>query len=197
MLVTNIQCVHTDTPSTSRERTRQRLRHAGLELFERKGFESTTVAEVAAAAGVSEMTFFRHFATKPGLLFDDPYDDVIADAVAAQPQDLDPLRRAAAGLRSAWTMVPEPEDGVVRRRVRVVASTPSLRGEMVRANAETERLVAEQLIVDGVEPLRAKVAAAALLAAVTAALFEWSLGDDVGLGDAIEEALGTLEGTHG
>lgn len=189
--------MYVDVAATSRERTHQRLLHAGLQLFERKGFESTTVAEVAAAAGVSEMTFFRHFATKHGLLFDDPYDDAIADAVGVQPPGLDPLRRAAAGLRAAWAQVPEPEGDVVRRRVRVVASTPSLRGEMVRSNAETERLVAERLIIDGVEPLRAKVAAAALLAAVTAALFEWSLSDDVGLGDAIEQALATLEGKDG
>jgi hypothetical protein len=68
---------------------------------------------------------------------------------------------------------------------------------MARANAETERLVADQLVIDGVAPLRARVAAAALLAAVTVALFEWALTDDIDLADAIEQAIETLEGTGG
>ena len=175
------------------QRTHLRLLHAGLELFERNGFEATTVAEIAAAAGVTEMTYYRHFATKHGVLFEDPYDAVIADAVGGQSTGLPPMPRAIAGLREAWAQVPEPEGDLVRRRVRVVAATPSLRGEMVGANAETERLIARQLIKDGAEPLRAKVAAAALLAAVTAALFEWSDRDDISLGEAIELALQTVE----
>ncbi|NLD78383.1 MAG: TetR/AcrR family transcriptional regulator [Acidimicrobiales bacterium] len=114
--------------SATWEETHARLLYAGLELFERKGFDSTTVAEIAAAAGVSEMTYFRHFATKHGLLLDDPYDVVIAAGVAVQPHDLDPLRRAAAGLRETWLQLPEPDGGFVRRRVRVVAATLSCPG---------------------------------------------------------------------
>lgn len=53
------------------------------------------------------------------------------------------------------------------------------------------------LIDDGVERLRAQVAAAAVLAGLAAAMFEWSLRDDVSLGDAIEHAVTTLEGTRG
>lgn len=176
------------------ERTRARLTGAALELFERQGFERTTVAQIAAAAGVTEMTFFRHFPAKHQVLFEDPYDALIADAVAAQPHDLDPLRRAAGGLRHAWSRVPEPDGDVVRRRVRIVAGTPSLRGEMWRNNGETERLVAEQLVRDGAGPLRAKVAAAAVLAAVTAALLEWSVSEDAPLGEAVLTALETVEG---
>ncbi len=194
MLVTNIEDVDSDITLAPWERTHLKLLHAGLELFERKGFEATTVAEIAAAAGVTEMTYYRHFATKSGVLFEDPYDAVIADAVGAQSTRLPPTHRAVAGLRQAWAQVPEPEDELIRRRVRVVANTASLRGEMVRVNAETERLIAEQLIDDGADPLPAKVAAAALLAAVTAALFEWSDRDDIGLGQAIELALQTVEG---
>jgi AcrR family transcriptional regulator len=179
-----------------RERTRDRLVDAALELFERQGFEVTTVAQVAAAAGVTEMTYFRHFAAKHGVLFDDPYDPVIVAAVGAQSSTLDPLRRAARGLRQAWAQVPEPEGDVVRRRVRIVAATPSLRGEMWRNNAETERLVAERLVADGAEPLPAKVAAAAVLAGVTAALLEWSLGV-TSLADTIDLALDTLEAAGG
>ncbi|OEU91686.1 TetR family transcriptional regulator [Streptomyces abyssalis] len=176
------------------ERTRERLAETALELFERQGFEQTTVGQIAAAAGVTEMTFFRHFPAKHQVLFEDPYDALIADAVAAQPGGSAPLRRAAGGLRQAWSRVPEPDGDVVRRRVRIVAGTPSLRGEMWRNNSETERLVAEQLVRDGARPLPAKAAAAAVLAAVTAALLEWSVGEDAPLGDAVLTALETVEG---
>ncbi len=168
-----------------------------LDLFETHGFEATTVAQIAKRAGVSEMTLFRHFATKHGVLFDDPYDEVIAGAVGEQPRGLAPLGRAVAGFRHAWRMVPEPETDLVRRRVRVVATTSTLRGAMSRNNAVTEVLVADQLSSDGADPVHAKIAAAAVLAAVTAALFEWSLQERTALGDCIEVALGVLDGCDG
>lgn len=70
------------------QRTRARLQTAALELFARQGYEATTVAQIAAAAGVTEMTFYRHFGTKDQLLLDDPYDPLMAGAVAAQPPGL-------------------------------------------------------------------------------------------------------------
>jgi AcrR family transcriptional regulator len=168
-----------------------------LELFERQGFESTTVAQIAATAEVSEMTFFRHFATKHGALFDDPYDAAIAAAVGEQPRSLSTLARAASGFRDAWRMVPEPETDLVRRRVKIVATTPTLRGEMSRMNAVTEALVAEQLASDGADPVHARIAAAAILAALTAALFDWSVQEQSPLGDFIEVALSVVEGRDG
>jgi AcrR family transcriptional regulator len=173
------------------------LQSVALELFERHGFGGTTVAEIAAAAGVTEMTFFRHFATKAGVVLEDPYDTAIARAVSKQPVEVGPLSRATAGLRDAWRQVPEPDGDVVRRRVRIVAITPSLRGEVGRLNAVTEALIVEQLITDGTDPLPAKVAAAATIAALTAALFEWSLRENSQLGDVIESALKVLEGGRG
>jgi len=161
------------------------------------GFEAATVTQIAKGAGVSEMTFFRHFVTKHGVLFDDPYDEVIAAAVGEQTRELAPLDRAVAGLRHAWQMVPEPETDLVRRRVRIVATTPTLRGEMSRNNAATEALVAEQLASDGADPVHSKIAAAAVLAAITAALFEWSLQELTPLGDFIEVALDVVEGRDG
>lgn len=168
-----------------------------LELFESHGYEATTIAQIAKGAGVSEMTLFRHFASKHGVLFDDPYDDVIAVAIGAQPSGLAPLVRAVAGFRQAWRMVPEPETDLVRRRVRVVASTPTLRAEMSRNNTVTEALVAGQLSSDAADPIRARIAAAVVIAAVTAALFEWSLQEGTSLGDCIEVALDVLDGRDG
>ncbi|MEO6570882.1 MAG: TetR/AcrR family transcriptional regulator [Ilumatobacteraceae bacterium] len=178
-------------------RTHVLIQEVALDLFETHGFDATTVAQIANHAGVSGMTLFRHFTTKHGVLFDDPYDDVIADAVGEQPRGVPPLDRAVAGFRHAWQTVPEPETELVRRRVRLIASTSTLRGEMSRNNAVTEALIADQLSSDGANPVHAKIAAAALLAAVTAAMFEWSLQERTALGDYIEVALSVLDGCDG
>lgn len=180
--------------TTKRERTAARVFQVALALFERDGYEATTVAQIAAEAGISEMTFFRHFATKDALLLDDPYDPVIAAGIAAQPTNLPPLARAIAGVRTAWADVPVEGGDVMRRRLRV-AATPALRGAVSRNTLETERVVAEQLVSDGAQPDAARVAAAALLAAMMAALLEWAGGDDDrSMGSAIDRALAVLEG---
>src|SRR5665648_542403 len=75
------------------ERTRARLQACALELFTAQGYDATTVEQIATAAGVSHMTFFRHFPTKESVLLEDPYDPLIGEAVRTQPTDLPPLER--------------------------------------------------------------------------------------------------------
>lgn len=181
-------------PSGRRARTRARLQACALDLFERQGYDQTTVAQIAQAAGVTEMTFFRHFAAKDRLVVEDPYDPVIAEAVAAQPRTLPPLTRAVAGVRVAWSRLPPPESETVRRRVRIAAATPSLRAAIAANNAATERILVDQLVADGADPFAARVAAAAVLAGITAALLEWSQREDQTLAQAVQLALDTLEG---
>jgi AcrR family transcriptional regulator len=180
-----------------REQTHARLLACALDLFEQQGFDQTTVAQIARAAGVTEMTFFRHFPTKEGLLLDDPYDPVMAVSVAAQPRSLSPLARAVAGIRHAWRQLPQPESQTVRRRVRVAAASPSLRAGIAANNGRTEHLLAEQLIADGADPLPARVAAAAVMAGITAALLEWSQHEQTTLADALGAALDTLDTVRG
>jgi AcrR family transcriptional regulator len=170
------------------------LQLAALELFERQGFEATTIGQIAAAAGVTQMTYFRHFTSKEGVVVDDPYDPVVAAAVVAQPRTLAPLHRVVAGLRAGWAALPQPESDLVRRRIRVAAASPALRAAAAAGNERTEALIVAALVGDGVEPMSARVAAAATLAAVTAALFAWATDSDLTLADAVHAALDVLEG---
>ncbi|HET6673119.1 MAG TPA: TetR family transcriptional regulator [Agromyces sp.] len=185
----------TDTTprSSKRERTLLALVEAGLELFERRGYEATTVADIARAAGVTEMTFFRYFPAKEQLLLDDPYDPVLVTAIAAQPRTDPPFLRAARGVRAAWRALPEPETPIIRRRVRIVAQTPTLRGAMWRSTGNTERAIVEQLVADGATLGAARVAAASVLAALVAGLYAWAEDEFVSLADAIEHALHVIE----
>ena len=106
--------------------TRSRLQRQALDLFEEYGFEATTVEQIARAAGVSEMTFFRQFPTKDAVVLDDPFDPQLAAAVAAQPESLGPLARTCRGLRHSIGDLALPDQQQVRQRVRIVGQTPSL-----------------------------------------------------------------------
>ncbi|MFC8922538.1 TetR family transcriptional regulator [Cellulosimicrobium sp. NPDC057127] len=180
------------SPPARRLRTRAALVASALDLFESQGYEATSVAQVAAAAGVTEMTFFRHFGAKERVVLDDPYDPVLVAAVAAQPRGRTPLERTVGGLRAAWRDIPAEAVEVVRRRTRVVARTPALRGAVWQNNARTEDAVVDRLVEDGCDPLDARAAVGATLAALTAALLHWASSQDDELADVLDRALAVL-----
>ncbi|MEV0787870.1 helix-turn-helix domain-containing protein [Kribbella sp. NPDC050459] len=179
------------------ERTRERLLTAALELFTERGYEGASVGEIATRAGVTEMTFFRHFPSKASLLVDDPYDPLIGAAVREEPTSLDPISRAARGVRAAWRQVPPPSVEEVRVRLRIVARTPALRASLAAATAATEAVIASALADGTTAPTEALIAAGAVMGALNTALLEWSMTDNDDLGQALENALNVLEDRHG
>ena len=183
----------TSPPSTKAARTRGALLAAAFDLFGRQGYEQTTVAQIAKAVGVTEMTFYRHFGSKDQLLIDDPYDPLIASAIGEQPAGLRPLARAVRGIRLAWRRLPITDDAPIRQRVAIVASTPTLLPTLRASSAATERAIADQLVADGADLTDATVAAAAAMAALMAGLTSWAVTDSGSLGDAVERSLDVLE----
>jgi len=174
--------------------THERIQQEALRLFTERGFDDVTVEEVSRAAGVSHMTFFRHFPTKESVILDDPFDPVIGAAVADQNPTLPPLARACRGIRAAWKNIDIPDDHPLRQRLRLAASHPGLRARAWENNHRTEQVIADALTQTGAPPLESQIAAGAVLGALTAALFAWAEGDDSdSLGEAIHIALGMLE----
>jgi len=181
------------TPTVGRtERTRARLLTAALDLFARQGYDRTTVAQIASAAGVTEMTFYRHFGSKEALVVDDPYDPLIASAIGDQPTDLPPLTRAVHGIRAAWRGLPITEEAPVRERVAIAAATPSLAAAVRSNTAATEAAITAELVAGGSRPADAAIAAAAVMSALMTALLQWGSTGDGSLSDAIERALDVL-----
>lgn len=168
-----------------------------LELFAERGYDGTSVGEIATRAGVTEMTFFRHFPTKASLLVDDPYDPAIGAAIRRQPAGPDPITRAARGVRSAWLQVPPQSVEEVRVRLRIVAQTPALRASIAGKTTETEAVIADALTSGKTGRQEALIAAGAVMGALNTALLEWSLTDSDDLGQAIETALDVLADRHG
>lgn len=170
MLLTNIGVM-------SRTGTHQRLQDIGLAMILEAGYESVTVEQIAQAAGVSHMTFFRHFPTKQSLVLQDPFDPAIAAAVAAQPRDLPAMTRACRGLRAALEAMSLPEEKQVKMRVRIGATTPSLTAGMWANTVATQSAVSDAL-ADGSSPFESQVAAAATIAVLTAAVLAWGTDDE-------------------
>src|SRR5262249_20365529 len=82
---------------------RGRLEQAALQLFIERGFEQTTVAEIAKRAGLTERTFFRHFADKREVLFGGAgsLQELLVRTVASTPDSAAPLDAIAAALAAA------------------------------------------------------------------------------------------------
>jgi AcrR family transcriptional regulator len=179
---------------TKAERTRAALFRAALELFDERGYDSTTAAAIADRAGVSEMTFFRYFPSKDSVLIADPYDPLIAEAIVRQPSDASPMAAAIGAIAEGWRSVPPPASAEVRDRLKIVSRTPSLRGAIARNNVATEAAIAGALVARGVAASDARITAAATMGALTASLLEWADGTDPDLGSAIDAALRILAG---
>src|SRR2546430_128380 len=108
---------------------RGRLERAALELYAEHGFEQTTVAEIAGRAGLTERTFFRHFADKREVLFAGSavLRDHIVNAVAIAPASASPIEAIAAGLDAAAGVFPLERREHARRRAAVIAANAELR----------------------------------------------------------------------
>src|SRR5690349_11408208 len=106
--------------------SRRRLHEAAFALYAERGFDNTTVAEIANRAGLTERTFFRHFADKREVLFagSEVLQQAMVSAVAAAPESAAPLDAVAAGLDAAAARIPGRE--TARQRQAIITANPEL-----------------------------------------------------------------------
>ncbi|WP_156077366.1 acyl-CoA-like ligand-binding transcription factor [Saccharothrix sp. NRRL B-16314] len=180
-------------------RTRRAIQEHALRLFLDKGYDATTVEEIAAAAGVSHMTFFRYFPTKEAVVEDDDYDPIIADLVRDHPTGEPPLEVLRAALRAGLDAVLDTDRDAIYTRTRLIVTTPALRARQWRNTAATGDLLAAVLADRERRPvdLRLRVIAAAATAALTTALTAWV--EDEGADDLrslVDEAFAALAPGH-
>jgi AcrR family transcriptional regulator len=190
------------TKSTNRHQLRRRLTHealrqAALKSFARKGFANVTVTELAAEAGVTERTFFRHFPTKEAVLFQDyetqlewlaealaqrPASEALFDAVlasvAAFPHDLEVVRQAATARAELISA-----DRIAGHLRVVQSSFARVLTDFVRNRNQDAANI----------DLGAEVAGSALAAALVVAVENWGRNGCVGdLGELVAASLGLL-----
>lgn len=165
-----------------------------MELFVEQGYDTTTTVQVADRAGVSEMTLFRHFATKEALVLEDPYDPVIADAIRARPAAEPPMRATVEGLGAAWRQLSPDQVHVLRTRLRILAEATTARG-LHHGTDQTRTAIVTALAERGAPAAEARVVAAAVLAGLSTALIDWSRTEE-NLIETVAAALRALGGDH-
>src|SRR6478752_270640 len=109
---------------------RGRLEKAAMELYAEHGFDQTTVAQIAERAGLTERTFFRHFADKREVLFagSAQLQDLLVETVAAAPASATPIDAVAAGIDAIGAVLQESRGRVfARERQSIVTASGELR----------------------------------------------------------------------
>lgn len=171
-----------------------RLVAAAAELFDERGYEATTVADIAARAGVTERTFFRYFADKREVLFGNPeaYNSVFTDAVAAAPAGATPLEAVAAALRaSGGFFVGRHHHAGIRQRI--IDANPALQEREQIKRLHLTEAVAEALRARGVADATARLTAELGTVAFHHAFTRWvTAEEDSDLGALAVAVLGEL-----
>jgi AcrR family transcriptional regulator len=136
---------------------RLRLQEAALELYLERGYDKTTTADIAALAGVTERTFFRHFADKREVFFDGEAElrELLTGAVAAVPTGTKPLPALRAAFHQAVPLI-ERNLPVTERRHPVIIATPALQERALAKSASLVVALTDALRARGVaQPLAA------------------------------------------
>jgi len=169
------------------------IQRVALELFEDRGYDRTTVTEVAEAAGLSPRTVFRYFPTKEDLVFWSTYTPRLPALVAEQPASLPPATALRRALTQGLAGTFGEDEETILRWARIGCRTASLRSRMALQQAALAGLF-DALLSDrapaGGSSLRWRVTAGALAAALFVALDVWQADDgDSDLPALIEQAL--------
>jgi AcrR family transcriptional regulator len=199
-MATDVEAPVTGVPVPLRQRKRARTRAAliaaALELFERQGYEATTIDEIAAAADVSPRTFFRYFSTKEDVAFGDDVGPEIIELLAARPADEPILESVRSVVADSLALVSAEDREALLARLRIVYRTPSLRARRWEFQLEMGRISGGILAARrGLPPddLDSRVTATAVFTSIEVAMDHWQQheGRDE-LGAVIDAAVGHL-----
>lgn len=180
--------------------SRGRLQEAALALYSERGFDEATAAQIAARAGLTERTFFRHFADKREVLFAGSVllQERIVEGVAGAPAADGPLEAVSRGLDAAATFLGESRRDLARQRQDVIAANHELRERELAKLADYAAAVAAALGQRGVSEPQATLAAEAGMTVLRVAVKRWAGGDDArDLADIIRDSVAELRAVAG
>ncbi|NUS14584.1 MAG: TetR/AcrR family transcriptional regulator [Streptomyces sp.] len=156
-----------------------RLAKAALDLYGERGYEQTTVAEIAARAGLTERTYFRHYADKREVLFAGAGElqELFVGAVAAAPPSAPPLEALAAGLDAVGAVFAGRRAFARKRQAVITAHTDLLERELIKL-ATLAAALAATLRGRGVTEPTATVTAEAGVAVFKVGFERWIAADE-------------------
>lgn len=182
-----------------KQRTRGALAHAALELFTTKGFEHTTVDEIAEAVEVSQRTFFRYFASKEAVAFvvEELVEEHFTATVADRPAGESPLEALRNAILETWEDLNKAIRELIpvelhMRMYQVIESTPALLAVRLRRQAQLEQRIAEVIARrEGLDPRldpRPRVLVAAFGGVARAASEHWGQCHDTSV-EAVRRSI--------
>ncbi|MGW2821820.1 TetR family transcriptional regulator [Streptomyces sp. NPDC001443] len=174
---------------------RGRLAKAALELYSERGFEQTTVAEIARRAGLTERTFFRHYADKREVLFGGTpsLQDLFVRAVAEAPESAAPIDALAAGLDAAAELFVDRRDFARQRQALIAANAELQERELIKL-ASLSAALADTLRGRGVPEPAASLTAEAGLAVFKVGFERWvAPGEQREMAPLLRESLEALK----
>lgn len=176
--------------------SRERLQAAALELFAEQGFEKTTVVDIAARAGVTRRTFFRHFPDKREVLFSGVVTDLpetaLVAGVARADGGLMPLQMiASAVVGYDWDAL-APRTRQRQRHAVIMANPELMERELMKYEAVAVALT-EALQQRGFDGGAARLAADVGIAVFRSAYDRWLNADDgTAMDQTVEDVVATL-----
>jgi AcrR family transcriptional regulator len=186
----------TDWRQRKKTATRDRIRASALRLFHDQGYDATTVEQIAAAAGVSHMTFFRYFPAKEDVALSDGYDPLIAGIIAQTPATWPLIQRIRAALVDGLRQVYDAERDALLTHNKLIVATPALRERLWAHQVATQELILQALTAGQDDPHPSfgdRVTVAACLAAASTAILAWVENDGTpDLPDLMEQAFDAL-----
>jgi AcrR family transcriptional regulator len=178
--------------------TRDRIRASALRLFGEQGYDATTVEQIAAAAGVSHMTFFRYFPTKEDVALSDSYDPLIVGLLGQTPAAWPLTERIRAALLQGLRQLYDTDRDTLLAQNKLIVSTPALRERLWSSQMDTQQLILQALDTSQDSPhpsFQDRVTVAACLAAAATAILSWVENNGAPeLPGLIDQAFDTL--TH-
>ncbi len=171
----------------------ERLERAALELFLAHGFDGVTVPQIAARAGLTTRTFFRHFADKREVLFagEDVIPRRVAEIMALAPDGVPPMELVAGGFEP---MAPMFEGRVeqLRQRRQVIAGHDGLREREMRKRADLCETITAGFIARGIDALDAQLLAETTGTIFRVSLDRWMDAPERGLVAVLRETMSAL-----
>jgi AcrR family transcriptional regulator len=154
---------------------RERLNGAALDLYASKGFEETTVAEIAQAAGLTERTFFRYFADKREVLFagSELLEQHMVDGAAAAPAEATPLDVIRAAVAASSAYFPDERRDYSRLRATIINANPQLMERELRKMSTLAVALAKALDDRGIPEPTATLAAQSGVTVFRVSFAEW------------------------
>ena len=156
-----------------------RLMSAAIELFDQQGYEATTVAEIAARAGLTKRTFFRYFSDKREVLFNGSQElrGLWLEGVAAAPADASPLAVVTAGLDPVAEMFTERHH-FARIRAQIIEANPELQERELIKLQRLAAAIKGALVERGISVNAAMLAAQTGVTVFHVAFAQWVQQDD-------------------